>query len=194
MNPLSEQMSAATKAQIEAQIELLNTLTTRTVESVEKIIALNVDATKSTIDGATSTVRQLLASRDPQEAASITGSQAQPAAERAQEYSRSLVDIVSKTQAEFTQTVEAQIAEGRRQINSLVSELVKAAPPGSENMVSMFKTALDNANAGYDQLTRTTRQATETIQSNVNNATAQFTQAASQAMKKSTEQGKKQSS
>lgn len=194
MNPLSEQMSAATKAQIEAQIELLNTLTAQTVSSVEKIIALNVDATKSTIDGATSTARQLLTSRDPREAVSITGAQTQPAAERAQEYSRSLVDIVSKTQAEFTQTVEAQIAEGRRQINSLVNELVKAAPPGSESMVSMFKAALDNANAGYDQLTRTTKQATETIQSNVNNATAQFTQAATQAVKKSAEQGKKQSS
>lgn len=193
MNPLSEQMSAATKAQIEAQIELLNLLTTRTVDSVEKIIALNVDATKSTINDAASTVSQLLASKNPQEAMSITGAQTQPASEKAQEYGRNLADIVAKTQAEFTQTVEAQIAEGRRQINALMTDLVKAAPPGSENMVSMFKAAVDNANAGYDQLTRATRQATETIQSNVSNTTAQFTQAATQAIKKTVDQGKKQS-
>lgn len=192
MNPLSEQMSAATRAQIEAQIELLNTLTARTVDSVEKIIALNVNATKSTIDDATSAVQRVLASKDPQEAMAVTGAQTGPAAEKAQEYSRNLADIVSKTQAEFSQAVEAQIAEGRRQISSLVDDLAKAAPPGSENMVSMFKSALDNANAGYDQLTRTTRQATEAIQSNVKNATAQFTQAATQAAGKSGEQGKKQ--
>lgn len=191
MNPASDQMSAATRAQIESQIQLLNTLTERTVESIQRIIALNVSATRSTIDDASTTIRQVLSSKDPQEAMTSTGNQAQPAAEKALEYGRQLNSIITSTQAEFSRTIEAQIAEARRQINSLVDELTKAAPAGSENMVALFKAALQNANAGYDQLTSMTRQATETIQNNVNAATAQFTQAAGSAGQKSADKGKR---
>jgi phasin family protein len=191
MNPMSDQMSAATKAQIESQIELLNTLTARTVDSIEKIIALNVTATKSTIDDATARMNQALQSKSPQEALAGAQGQAQPAAEKVMAYSRNLAEIVSTTQTEFARTVERQIEEGRRQINSLVDELSKAAPPGSENMVAMFKTALANANAGYDQLNKMTKQATETIQANVDAATAQLTQAATDAARKTPGSGKK---
>ncbi len=45
-------------------------------------------------------------------------------------------------------------------------------------MVAMMKSALGNANAGYEQLTKTTKQAVEALEGNLNSAVSQFTQAA----------------
>lgn len=178
----NEQLSEATKAQMEAQIALFNTLTGKVVESVEKAIELNMNATKSVLDNASSTVQQMLAAKDPQQAMAVAADQVQPAAERALAYGRHVATVVSTTQAEFTRTMETQLAENSRQVNQLVDDLVKAAPAGTENMMAMIKTALNNANAGYEQLNKTSKQAAATIQSNVEAATAKFTEAAAQAV------------
>jgi hypothetical protein len=60
---------------------------------------------------------------------------------------------------------------------SLVEEVSKNAPAGSENAVAMLKSAIGNANAGYEQFTRTAKQAAESIESNLTSAVSQFTAA-----------------
>lgn len=184
MFPISEQLSAATKSQIESQLALFNALTAKAFDSIEKVIELNVNATKASLDETSATAKQLLAAKDPQEFFSLTAAQAQPSAEKALAYSRHLASIASSTQAEFTKAAEAQIAENNRKVGALVEEIGKSAPAGSENAVAMFKSMMGSANAGYEQLSKTAKQAAETIETNVNNATAQFTQAASQAVEK----------
>jgi hypothetical protein len=64
---------------------------------------------------------------------------------------------------------------------SLVDEVTKNAPAGSETYVSALKTAISNANAGYEQFTKTTKQAADAIQSNMNAAVSQFSAAAGKA-------------
>jgi hypothetical protein len=92
--------------------------------------------------------------------------------------------IAAGTQAEFTKAAETQIAETNRKVISLVDEVSKNAPAGSENVVAAFKASLGNANAGYEQFTKSTKQAVETIESNVTAAVSQFTQAAQKAVPK----------
>ena len=89
-----------------------------------------------------------------------------------------LATIASTTQAEFTRAAEAQIAETNRKVLALVDEVSKNAPAGSEQMVAMMRSALGNANAGYEQLTKTTKQAVEALEGNLNNAVSQMTQVA----------------
>jgi len=50
MTTLSEQFSAATKANFEAQIALLSQFANKTFEGVEKLIDLNLKATKSSLE------------------------------------------------------------------------------------------------------------------------------------------------
>ena len=45
----------------------------------------------------------------------------------------------------------------------------------------MFKSAIGNASAGYEQLTKTTKQAVEAIEANLQAATSQFVQATEKA-------------
>ena len=57
----------------------------------------------------------------------------------------------------------------------------KNAPAGTENAVALFKSALGSANAGYEQFTRTAKQATDAIEANVNAAVSQFSSAVKSA-------------
>ena len=59
-----------------------------------------------------------------------------------------------------------------------MDEVSKNAPAGTENAVALFKSALNNANAGYEQFTKSAKAAAETLEANVSAAVNQFTTAA----------------
>lgn len=181
MLSFQEQISAATKNNLETQFALLTALTGKAFESVEKVIELNMNVAKATLEESTANVRQLLAAKDPQEFIALSSAQAQPNAEKAASYGRHVMTIMSGLQAEVSKAAETQIGEHSRKLASLVEEVSKTAPAGSENVVAFMKTAIANANAGYEQLTKTTKQAVEAMEVNMNSAAAQMSQAASKA-------------
>lgn len=181
MFSFQEQFSAATKSNLEAQIALMTAFTNKAFESVEKVIDLNMNVAKASLEESAANVQQLLSAKDPQEFFSLSAAQAQPNVEKALSYGRHLAGIASSTQAEFTKAAEAQIAETNRKVVTLVEELSKNAPAGSENAVAFVKSALGSANAGYEQLSKTTKQAVEAFETNVNAAATQLTQVAAKS-------------
>lgn len=181
MFSFQEQFSAATKTQFEAHIAMMTALTNKAFESVEKVIDLNMNVAKASLEESSANVQQLLSAKDPQEFYSLTAAQAQPNAEKAIAYGRHLAGIASSAQSELTKTAEVQIAETNRKIIALVEEVSKNAPAGSENAISFVKSAIGNANAGYEQLSKTTKQAVEAMEVNMNTAATQMTQAATKA-------------
>ncbi|MES2316231.1 MAG: TIGR01841 family phasin [Pseudomonadota bacterium] len=184
MFAIPEQFSNATKANFESQFAIFSSLTAKAFEGMEKLVELNLTAAKASLEESSITTRQLLAAKDPQEFFSLTAAQAQPTAEKAMSYSRQVAAIAAGTQAEFTKAAEAQIAETNRKVITLVDEVTKNAPAGSENVVAAIKASIGNANAGYEQLTKTTKQAVEAMETNVNAAVSQFSQAVPKAGKK----------
>ena len=86
--------------------------------------------------------------------------------------------IATTTGAEFSKAAETQIAETNRKVISLVEEVSKNAPAGSENVVAFVKSAIGNASAGYEQFTKTAKQAIESMEGNFNSAVNQFANAA----------------
>jgi len=173
-----EQLSAATKANFDAQLALFTSLTGKAFEGVEKFIELNLNAAKSSLEESSAATKQLLAAKDPQEFFNLSAAQAQPTAEKVLAYSRHLANIATSTQAEFTHAAEAQIAETNRKVLSLIDEVSKNAPAGSEQFVSFFKTSIDNANASYDHISKSTKQAVEALEANLNNAVSTAAKAA----------------
>ena len=178
MFSIPEQFSAATKSQFEAQFAIMNSFASTAFDSVQKIVDLNLNVVKSSLQESGATAQQLITAKDPQEFFSLSSAQAQPNAEKALAYSRHLASIATSTQAEFAKTAETQIAETNRKVLSLVEELSKNAPAGSENAVALLKSAIGNANAGYDQLSKTAKQAVETLEGNLSAAASQFVNAA----------------
>ncbi|HEY1151688.1 MAG TPA: TIGR01841 family phasin [Pseudoduganella sp.] len=178
MFSIPEQFSNATKANLESQFALFSSLTNKAFEGVEKVVDLNLTAAKASLEESSAAAKQLLAAKDPQEFFTLTAAQAQPTAEKAIAYGRHLASIASGTTAEFSKAAEVQIAETNRKVISLVDEVSKNAPAGTENAVALFKSALNNANAGYEQFTKSAKAAAETLEANVNAAVNQFATAA----------------
>ncbi|MDP9109538.1 MAG: phasin family protein [Pseudomonadota bacterium] len=181
MFTFQDQFSSATKANFEAQLALIASLTGKAFESVEKLVELNLTAVKSSLEESAVNARQLLSAKDPQEFIALTSAQAKPNAEKVLAYGRHVAGIAQGAQAEFTRAAEAQIAETGRKVTALVDDVSKNAPAGTENVISMMKSAISNANAGYEQLSKTSKQAMQTMEANVSSATAQFSQAAEKA-------------
>jgi phasin family protein len=178
MFAIPEQFSNATKANLESQFAMLTALTTKTFEGMEKLVDLNINAAKATLEESSTAARQLLSAKDAQEFFSLTAAQAQPSAEKALSYGRQLASIAAGAGAEFSKAAESQIVEANRKVISLVDEVSKNAPAGSESFVAAMKTAISNANAGYEQFSKTTKQAVEAMESNFNASVSQFNQTA----------------
>ena len=181
MFSIPEQFSNATKANFEAQFAIFSSLTNKAFEGVEKFVDLNLTAAKASLEETSATTKQLLSAKDPQEFFSLAAAQAQPSAEKTLAYGRHLATIASSTGAEFSKAAETQIAETNRKVISLVDEVSKNAPAGSENAVALFKSAIGNANAGYEQFTKTAKQAVESFETNVSAAVNQCSTAAAKA-------------
>lgn len=181
-----EQLSAATKASMEAQFSLMNTIANKAFENIEKIIELNMSAAKASLEEANATTKQLLSAKDPQEFLTLASTQTQPNAEKIMAYARHLSNIASQAQAEITETTETQISETSQKVLSLIDELTKNAPAGSEHATAFIKSAINNTNATYEQLSKITKQASEALENNVNSTVGQFTKAASKTAKATT--------
>lgn len=176
-----EQFSSVAKANLESQLAIFAALANKTFESVEKVVDLNLNVAKASFEDSSIAAKQLLAAKDPQEFLSLTAAQAQPTTAKAIAYGRHLAGIATNAQAEFARAAEEQIADTGRKVSALVDDVSKNAPPGSENVIAIVKSALGNANAGYEQLTKTTKQAMEVMEANMNSAVTQFSQAADRA-------------
>lgn len=175
---IPEQFSNVARANVEAQVSLMTNLYSKAFESLEKVVDLNLNVGKASIEDYSAAARQLLSAKDPQEFFSLTAAQAQPTAAKAIAYSRHLAGIATNAQAEIARAAEEQILETGRKVTAMVDDASKNAPAGSENVIAIMKSAIGNANAGYEQFSKSTKQAVEVMEANMNAAVNQFSQAA----------------
>ncbi|MDQ9171632.1 TIGR01841 family phasin [Oxalobacteraceae bacterium R-40] len=171
-----DQLSSATKTQLETQLSLLTALSGKAFESMERMMELNIATAKAVLEESGINFQQLLAAKDAQELIALSANQVQPNAEKFVAYGRQLAGIATSAQAEFVKTAEEQISETNRKAVELMDEVSKSAPPGSENVIAMMRSAIGNTNAGYEQLSKTVKQAAEAFEANMNLASAQFAQ------------------
>ncbi|TFV86390.1 phasin family protein [Oxalobacteraceae bacterium OM1] len=178
MFTIPEQFSNASKANLEAQLSLLSTFGSTAFQGAEQVLGLNLTTFKKSLDKSNAAAKQFFAVKDPQEFFTLATAQAQPNTEEFVDYLRNLGAITTGVNSEIGKLVESQVSETSRKVLELVEELSKNAPAGSENAIAVLKNAIGNANAGYEQFTKTAKQAAETLEANLNGAVSQFTQPA----------------
>lgn len=189
MPTIAEQLSNATRTNLESQVALMTSLNTKAFEGMQKLIDLNVAVTRSTLEDSAGRMREMMEAKDPQQALSLSNLNAKPSIEKALSYSRHIANIASTMQAEMARATEEQMAEASRKMVGLLEQATSNAPAGAENIVALMRSAIGTANASYEQLSKTTRQAADAMQSNVNNAFQQFSSVASNAAKSVQQQG-----
>jgi len=175
-----EQIMSANKA----NVEILFGLTSKAFEGVEKLVELNVAASRAILAETASQAQSVLSAKDAQELLTLQSSLLQPMAEKAAAYTRNVYDIATGTGAEFGKAFEAQTAEGQQKFMSLVENTAKNAPAGSETAVAFMKGAVAAANNALESVQKSVKQASELAESNFNAVTANAVSAAKPAAKK----------
>ena len=175
-----EQVMASHKANIETLVGL----TSKAFEGVEKIVELNLTASKAALSEMGDHAKAVLSAKDAQELLTLQSGLMQPLAEKTAAYSRHLYDIATGSSAEFGKAVEDQAAEAQKKFMGLVDNAAKNAPAGSETAVAVMKSAVAAANNALESVQKAVKQATEVAESNFNTVAANAVDATKTASKK----------
>ena len=175
-----EQLMASHKA----NIETLYGLTAKAFEGVEKIVELNLTASKAALAEASNHTQSVLSVKDAQELLALQSGLFQPLAEKAAAYSRHLYDIASGTGADFGKAFEGQASDAQKKFMGLVDNAAKNAPAGSEAAVAVMKSTVAAANNALESVQKAVKQATEVAEANFNAVAASATQATKTATAK----------
>lgn len=160
----AEQVMASQKA----TVETLFGLTSKAFEGVEKLVELNMTASKAAMAEAAGTTQAMLSVKDAQELLALQASLFQPLAEKNAAYSRHLYDITSGTGAEIGKSFEAQATEAQRKFLSVVDNAAKNAPAGSETAVAVFRSAVAAGNNALESVQKAVKQASDVAEANFN--------------------------
>ena len=164
MTMTPEQILASQKANIETLFGLAN----KAFEGVEKLVQLNVAASRAALTEAAAHTQAVLSVKDAQELLALQAGLFQPMAEKAAAYSRHVYEIASGTNAEFGKAFESQTAEAQRSFSNLVDTAAKSAPAGSETTVAVFKSAVSAANNAFESVQKAVKQASDVAEANFN--------------------------
>jgi len=176
----AEQVLASQKA----SVETLFGLTTKAFEGVEKLVELNVTASKAALAEAAGNTQAILAVKDAQELLALQASLFQPLAEKTAAYSRHLYDIASGTGAEFGKAFETQSSEAQKKFMAVVDNAAKNAPAGSETAVAVFKSAVAAGTNALESVQKAVKQASDVAEANFNAVASQAVNAAKTTAKK----------
>ncbi len=179
----AEQIMASHKANIETMFGL----THKAFEGIEKLVELNVQATKAALAETANHAQAVMGVKDAQELMALQAGMVQPLAEKTAAYSKHLYDIAAAAGADMTKNIEAQAAETQKKVISLVDSATKNAPAGSETAVAAMKSAVAAANNAFESVQKAVKQASDMAEANFNTVSAtavNATKTATAAVKK----------
>jgi len=174
-----EQVMASHKA----NIETLFGLTSKAFEGVEKMVELNLTASRAALSGTSNHTQSMLSVKDAQELLALQSGLLQPLAEKTAAYNRNLYDIATGVTAEFSKNVEEQAADAQKKFMDIVDNAAKNAPAGSESAVAIMKSTVAAANNALESVQKAVKQATEVAEANYNAVAATATNATKSAAK-----------
>ena len=162
-------------------LEVFQSATITSIEGLEKLAALNVQAAKASIDESTDALKSMTDVKDAKQLAEMATVSVQPATDKVTAYYKHVYEIANETGSELAKLFEKQFAESNRQLYAAIDAMAKNAPAGSEGMVTLVKQAVSAANTAFDQVSKATKQAVEVAEANM--AAAAKTTTAARARK-----------
>ena len=179
MNNIAEQFTATNQANFQA----LENLTSQAFAGVEKLVELNMQASRALLNESFSHVQAVMAAKDAQELLALHTNLLKPLADKSAAYAQHVQTILADSGAELTKVVEAKTAEVQQSFNGAVETLAKNAPAGSESVVSAFKSAVTAGQDAVESAQSSAKKSAATAQSNFAAANTQVVDAVVKATK-----------
>lgn len=162
----NEKFTASNKAAVDSLLTIVNT----SLNSAERLAALNLNTARAMVSDGAANVSALLAVKDPQSMIALQKTLAKPALEKVSAYTSSVYEILSQSSNGLKEVVEGQAVELKKSFTAAVEQSMKNAPAGSEAIVAAVKSGFAAADSAYENLTKAAKQATATIETNVASA------------------------
>jgi len=162
-----EQLIALNKSNIDAAMRLAGV----TLQSVEKLVDLQMETAKSALAESANSVRALSAIKDPQDLAALQGRVMQPSLDNVSTYARALYGVAASTQAELNKLIETQIADFNKSAITALDKAAANAPAGTEFAVAAMRSAVAGANQAFDNVSKVAKQFAEVTEANIATAT-----------------------
>jgi phasin family protein len=144
--------------------ELLFAVNLKALEGLQKLVTLNVQATKALVEEAAAASRSLLKAKDGAELFRLQHAFLQPAADKAAEYTRQVQEIAHETWTELAEVMVTTAAESPTRFSALVANAVENAAPGNGSAVEIVKSTVAAATTAYEGMQKA---ATDVIDANI---------------------------
>jgi phasin family protein len=149
-NPLSE-ITAAT-------VDSAARLTRISMDSAERVLALQLDFAKTNLEQATRAAKAFAGAKDVQEYLAVRTKSAETAVERLVGYSRTLYEISSEAQTQFSKLAEERMTSFQQAVTDTVEQAAKSAPAGSDVAVAAIRSSLAATTAAFDSFNKAAKQ------------------------------------
>ena len=137
-----------------ASFETAARLTRISMDSAERAINVQLEYAKGTIKQATLNARAVSQAKDVQELVSLRSRIAENALENLMGYSRSLYEVASDAQSEYSRLAEERMARFQKAVTETVEQAAKSAPGGSDVAVAAVRSQLAATTAAFDSFTK----------------------------------------
>ena len=148
-NPLSEISRAGFEAAAKA--------TRISMDSAERTINVQLEYAKGALEQANLTARAVAQVKDVQELLALRSRIAENALENLMGYSRSLYQVASEAQSEYSRFAEERMAKFQQAVTETVDQAARNTPGGSDVAVAAIKSQLAATTAAFDSFTKAAR-------------------------------------
>jgi phasin family protein len=170
----ADQISSANQANLEAAKDM----STKVYSGFEKMVELNMTATKAVLTESFAHVQAVMAAKDAQQLMALQAGLLAPMAEKTVAYGRHVQAIVTDASSDFTKAFEEKTAEGQKAVAQVIDNLAKNAPAGSETVMAAMKSAISTGQSAMEAAQKAAKQVVTMTEANVAAATEQALTAA----------------
>lgn len=157
----------------QANMDVLKGLTTQSFTSFEKMVELNMAASKALLGESFAHAQAMLAVKDAKELMDLQAGLLQPLTEKSVAYTRHVQAITSEAGEELSSALQARVVDVQAVVSQLVETVAKNAPAGTESAVDAMKNALTTSKTAMESAQATAKKALEMAEKNFNVATEQ---------------------
>ena len=118
MSSITEQISVAAQTTLASPIAVMNALSKTAFGSLEKLITLNINTVKQSLENSSAATQQLFSASKPQELLTLSATQTQPHIEKIMAYGRELADITIVARGEILQAFTPAVATASKAVST----------------------------------------------------------------------------
>src|SRR5579862_691442 len=155
-----------------ATMESAARFTRISMDGAERAIGLQLEYTKGALNRATREALAMTHAKDVQELLALRTKMAESTLEGLMGYSRSLYEVASETQSEFSKLAEERVSTFQQAVADTVEQAAKSAPAGSDVAVAAIKSSLAATTAAFDSFSKAARHAASLADASVRSGSA----------------------